>query len=166
MERGCLLSKMNSWTPKQRRPVEVCANVAVLAVVCLRSIQRCTVGNVGRARRESRPTTVSTPDALTPDGYLQLENGTLFADHSTEFSNRLGVSQVTKLSVLPRSELFFQSEPLAVSRSEGQHSVHEGEVFAGAPGVLFSGAGSQPTVSVSFGQLYSADSRKCRAGAR
>ena len=96
-----------------------------------------------------RPT-VSTPAALTPDGYLQLENGTLFADHSTEFSNRLGVSQVTKLSVLPRLELFFQSEPLAVSRSEGQHSVHEGEVFAGAQGVLFSGAGPQPTVSVSY----------------
>src|SRR5450755_3556054 len=88
--------------------------------------------------------------ALTPDGYLQLENGTLFADHSTEFSNRLGVSQVTKLSILPRLELFFQSEPLAVSRSEGQHSVPEGEVFAGAQGVLFSGAGSQPTASVSY----------------
>jgi hypothetical protein len=96
-----------------------------------------------------RPT-VSTPAALTPVGYLQLENGTLFADHSTEFSNRLGVSQVTKLSVLPRLELCFQSEPLAVSRSEGQHSVHEGEVFAGAQGVLFSGAGPQPTVSVSY----------------
>jgi hypothetical protein len=76
-----------------------------------------------------RPT-VSTPVTLTPVGYLQFENGTLFAADSAEFSNRFGVSQVTKLSVLPRLELCLQSEPLAVSRSEGRHSVHEGKGFA------------------------------------
>ena len=54
-----------------------------------------------------RPT-VSTPAALTPVGYLQFENGTLFADNSTEFSTRFGVSQVIKLTVLPRLELFLQ----------------------------------------------------------
>ena len=83
-----------------------------------------------------RPT-VSTPAALTPVGYLQSENGTLFAEHSTEFSNRFGVSQVTKLAVLPRLELFLESEPLAISQSESQTAVHEGEVFAGMQGVLF-----------------------------
>jgi hypothetical protein len=31
-----------------------------------------------------RPT-VSTPAALTPDGYLQLEKGALFAHHSRSF---------------------------------------------------------------------------------
>jgi len=96
-----------------------------------------------------RPT-VSTPAALTPVGYLQLENGTLFAEHSTEFSNRFGVSQVTKLAVLPRLELLLETEPLAISQSEDQTAVHEGEVFAGVQSVLFSGTASRPTVSVSY----------------
>jgi len=81
-----------------------------------------------------RPT-VSTPATLTPVGYLQFENGTLSAEHSTEFSNRFGVSQVTKLTVHPRLELFLESEPLAISQAENQTAVHEGEVFAGAQGV-------------------------------
>jgi hypothetical protein len=96
-----------------------------------------------------RPT-VSTPAALTPVGYLQFENGTLFAEHSTEFSNRFGVSQVTKLAVLPRLELFLETEPLAISQSEDQTAVHEGEVFAGLQGLLLSGSGSRPTFSVSY----------------
>jgi hypothetical protein len=102
-----------------------------------------TEANAGRP-------TVSTPATLTPVGYLQFENGTLFAEHSTEFSNRFGVSQVTKLAVLPRLELLLESEPLAISQSESQTAVHEGEVFAGMQGVLFSGSGSRPTVSVSY----------------
>lgn len=96
-----------------------------------------------------RPT-VSTPATLTPVGYLQFENGALSAEHSTEFSRRLGIGQVTKLSVHPRLELFLQSEPLAISRTKGRTEVHEGEVFAGAQGVLFSGADSQPTIAVSY----------------
>ena len=63
-----------------------------------------------------RPT-VSTPATLTPVGYLQFENGGLFAEHSTEFSKRLGTGQVTKLSVHRRLELFLQSEPLAISQN-------------------------------------------------
>ena len=84
-----------------------------------------------------RPT-VSTPATLTPVGYLQFENGALFAEHSPEFSKRLGVGQVTKLSVLPRLELFLQSEPLAISQFQGQTAVDEGEVFVGAQALLFS----------------------------
>ena len=96
-----------------------------------------------------RPT-VSTPATLTPVGYLQFENGILFAEHSTEFSDRFGVSQVTKLAVLPRLELFLQTEPLAISQTEDQTSVHEGEVFAGLQGVLVSGSDSRPTLSISY----------------
>ena len=96
-----------------------------------------------------RPT-VSTPATLTPVGYLQFENGALFAEDSTEFSKRIGISQVTKLTVLPRLELFLQSEPLAISQAQAQASVHEGEVFAGAQGVLFAGGESRPTVSVGY----------------
>jgi hypothetical protein len=96
-----------------------------------------------------RPT-VSTPATLTPVGYLQFENGVLFAQHSTEFSKRIGIGQVTKLSVLPRLELFLQSEPLAISQSKDQAAVHEGEVFAGMQSALFVGGQSRPTVSISY----------------
>jgi len=97
----------------------------------------------------ARPT-VSTPATLTPVGYLQFENGTLFADDSTEFSNRSGVNQVTKLGVLPRLELFLQSEPLVVNKSEDRIAVREGEVFLGVQGVLLPGAESRPAISVSY----------------
>ena len=96
-----------------------------------------------------RPT-VSTPATLTPVGYLQFENGVLFAQDSTEFSSRIGIGQVTKLSVHPRLELFLQSEPLAISQSKEQTAVHEGEVFAGLQSVLFDGGESRPTVSISY----------------
>lgn len=96
-----------------------------------------------------RPT-VSTPATLTPVGYLQFENGTLFAEDSTEFSNRFGVDQVIKLAVLPRLELFLQSESLVVSKSEDRIAVREGEVFAGVQTVLLSGTESRPTVSISY----------------
>ena len=96
-----------------------------------------------------RPT-VSTPATLTPVGYLQFENGALFADDSTEFSQRLGIGQVTKLSVHPRLELFLQTEPLAISQFKNRTAFHAGEVFAGAQGVLFAGDESQPTVSISY----------------
>jgi hypothetical protein len=96
-----------------------------------------------------RPT-VSTPATLTPVGYLQFETGALFAEDSTEFSKRIGIGQVTKLSVLPRLELFLQSEPLAISQSKDQTAVHEGEVFVGVQSVLFSGDESRPTVSISY----------------
>jgi len=96
-----------------------------------------------------RPT-VSTPATLTPVGYLQFENGVLFAQNSTEFSKRTGIGQVTKLSVLPRLELLLQSEPLAISQSKDHTAVHEGEVFAGVQGVLLVGNKSRPTVSISY----------------
>ena len=63
--------------------------------------------------------TVSTPATLTPIGYLQSENGALSAEHSTEFSRRFGIGQVTKLSVLPRFELLLRSESLAISDRRG-----------------------------------------------
>jgi hypothetical protein len=96
-----------------------------------------------------RPT-VSTPATLTPVGYLQFETGALFAEDSAEFSKRIGIGQVTKLSVLLRLELFLQSEPLAISQSKDQTAVHEGEVFVGVQSVLFSGDESRPTVSISY----------------
>src|ERR1700745_1341313 len=96
-----------------------------------------------------RPTG-STPATLTPVGYIQFENGALFAEDSTEFSKRTGSDQAPKLSVLRRLELFLQSEPLAISQSEDRTAVHEGEVFAGVQSVLLFGGQSRPTVSISY----------------
>jgi hypothetical protein len=59
-----------------------------------------------------RPT-VSTPATLTPVGYLQFENGGLYAETSPEFKTLFGISQVTKLTVAPRLQLLLLSEPLA-----------------------------------------------------
>jgi hypothetical protein len=52
----------------------------------------------------ARPT-VSTPATLTPVGYLQFENGGLYATDSPEFSTRLGINEVTKLTLDSRVEL-------------------------------------------------------------
>src|ERR1700730_11900398 len=58
----------------------------------------------------ARPT-VSTPATLTPIGYLQFETGSLGATTSPEFGTRIGINQVTKLTIMPRLELFVQTEP-------------------------------------------------------
>ena len=52
----------------------------------------------------ARPT-VSTPATLTPVGYLQFEDGGLYATDSPEFSKRLGINQVYKLTLDKRVEL-------------------------------------------------------------
>jgi hypothetical protein len=124
--------------------------------ICLLFI--LSVPQLSRAQSASPPVpeanpgrpTVSTPATLTPVGYLQFENGALFAQHSTEFSKRIGIGQVTKLSVHPRLELFLQTGPLAISQFKHRTAVHEGEVFTGAQGVLSPGDESRPTVSISY----------------
>jgi hypothetical protein len=127
--------------------VPICL-LSVLSVLAQLSRAQSGTSSVPEAN-PGRPT-VSTPATLTPLGYLQFENGALFAEDSTEFSKRIGVGQVTKLSVLPRLELFLQSEPLAISQAKDRTAVHEGEVFAGVQGVLFVGDESRPTVSISY----------------
>jgi len=62
----------------------------------------------------ARPT-VSTPATLTPAGYLQFENGGLFAANSPEFSRRLGIEQATKLSIDSRVQLLALFEPFTHS---------------------------------------------------
>jgi hypothetical protein len=129
----------------------------LLSLVVPRSFaQSGTSSDPGPEANPGRPT-VSAPAKLTPVGYLQFENGALFAKSSTEFLRRFGVGQITKLAVLPRLELFLQSEPLAISKSQDRKgtSVHAGEVFAGLQGVVFEGHDLQPTVSLSYARrLY------------
>src|SRR6202020_2004137 len=81
--------------------------------------------------------TVSTPATLTPPGYLQFETGMLGATTSPEFGTRIGVNQVTKLTVMPRLELLVLTEPYVhSSNSKGlDKQIHPGVVFAGLQGV-------------------------------
>ncbi len=99
----------------------------------------------------ARPT-VSTPATLTPVGYLQFETGGLGAVTSPEFGTRIGINQVTKLSVLPRLEFLVLTEPYVhSSNSKGlDKEIHPGEVFVGAQAVVVPGDGAKPTVAVSY----------------
>jgi hypothetical protein len=97
----------------------------------------------------ARPT-VSTPATLTPVGYLQFETGLLGAVASPEFDTRVGLNQVTKLTVLPRLELLVLTEPYVRSLDVVDRQTHPGEVFVGAQAVVLPGHGARPTVSVSY----------------
>jgi hypothetical protein len=99
----------------------------------------------------ARPT-VSTPATLSPVGYIQFETGTLGATTSPEFGTRIGINQVTKLTLLRRFELLILTEPYVhSSNSKGlDKQIHPGEVFAGAQAVVLPGDGVRPTVSVSY----------------
>jgi hypothetical protein len=99
-----------------------------------------------------RPT-VSTPATLTAVGYLQFENGGLYANTSPEFSTRFGINQVTRFTVAPRLQLLALSEPFVhASGATGDNlsGNRPGEVFAGLQTVILPGEGHKPTVSLSY----------------
>jgi len=99
-----------------------------------------------------RPT-VSTPARLTPVGYLQFENGGLYAESSPEFTTLFAISQVTKLTVASRLQLLALSAPLAHATGatgDALSGSRPGEVFAGFQAVVLPGEGRQPTVSLSY----------------
>jgi len=96
-----------------------------------------------------RPT-VSTPATLTPVGYLQFENGGLYAADSSEFDTRFGVNQVTKLAVTSRLQLLALSEPLVHSQAGSDIENHPGEVFVGMQAVVVPGEGRRPTIAASY----------------
>lgn len=102
------------------------------------------------AANPARPT-VATPATLTPVGYLQFENGGLYASDSGEFATQASINQVTKLAVASRIQFLLLSEPYAHSKiTDGNSSSDPGGVSAGIQGVLFPGEGKRPTVSVSY----------------
>src|SRR3984957_10014802 len=94
----------------------------------------------------ARPT-VSTPATLTPIGYFQFENGTLYAEHSPEFTKRLGINQVTKLTLDRWVELLVLTEPFTHSTGAAVSGNRPGEVFAGMQAVFLHGEGKRPTIS-------------------
>ncbi len=96
-----------------------------------------------------RPT-VSTPATLAPVGHLQLETGVLGATHSPEFSSRLGLNEVIKLSVTTRLELLAAGEPAVHYRADGRTGNGTAEIFLGAQAVLRHGEGAKPTLAASY----------------
>src|SRR5207248_4587997 len=102
-----------------------------------------------------RPT-ISTPATLIPLGYLQFENGLLWARHSAEFSSRTGIEEVVKLSVLPRLELLFAGEPWVNSTAAGNKQNVFGDVSLGVQTLLRRGEGVKPAIAASyFRHVYS-----------
>ena len=96
-----------------------------------------------------RPT-VSTPATLTPVGYLQFENGGLYANDSPEFATRFGINQVTKLAISSRVQLLALTEPFTHSTGAEVNGNRPGEVFAGIQTALLKGEEHRPTISVSY----------------
>jgi hypothetical protein len=138
---------------QQPLETEVRRKLRVFAMMlCLLWAQRVRAQSADEAVPEANPgrPTVSTPATLTPTGYLQFENGLLYASQSPEFATRTGVNQVTKLTVSSRLQAISLTEPLVHSRADGELGNHVGEVFLGAQGVLLQGDGARPTVSVSY----------------
>lgn len=97
----------------------------------------------------ARPT-VATPATLTPVGYLQFENGVLYATGSPDFSSRFGVNQVTKLAVHPRLQFLVQSEPFVHTGLGQTKEFNRGDVLAGFQAVVAHGEKARPTVAVSY----------------
>ncbi len=93
---------------------------------------------------------MSTPATLTPIGYLQFENGGIYAARSPEFDTRFSLTQVTKLTVAPRLQFLALTEPLVASRVVEDKEQQPGEVFAGVQAVALAGSGHRPTVAVSY----------------
>ncbi|MBZ5641157.1 MAG: hypothetical protein LAO19_00205 [Acidobacteriia bacterium] len=123
---------------------------------CLLVLCTCAAKSAAQSRDAQEPDanparpTVSTPATLTPVGYLQFETGGLTAENSPEFSGRISLQQVIKLTVHPRLQLLLQSEPVVWSRTNGQGAFQTGGVAAGAQVVLLPGADHRPTVSASY----------------
>jgi hypothetical protein len=97
----------------------------------------------------ARPT-VATPATLTPVGYLQFENGIQYAADSPEFSSRVGINQVTKLTVHPRLQFLVQSEPVVHTGLGRAKEFNPGDVLAGVQAVALQGRDKWPTVSLSY----------------
>jgi hypothetical protein len=116
------------------------------AAVCLRAQ---TSADDTPVANPARPT-VATPATLTPVGYLQFENGMLYATGSPDFSSRYGINQVTKLTVHPRLELLVQSEPWVHTGLGREQKTNSGDVFLGLQGVVLPGNEKRPTIAVSY----------------
>ena len=96
-----------------------------------------------------RPT-VSSPAALTPVGYLQFETGIVRAtDSPNGVSSRFGISNVTKLAVHKRVELFASIEPAVHSHIGDVVISDTGGISAGVQVLIAEGSNGKK-----FGASY------------
>lgn len=159
LARSCLFARFDSrcFTSRARPWHGAGSTIVARTIVCglvlifALSIHSQTISDPVPAANPARPT-VSTPATLTPEGYPQFETGSLGATTSPEFGTRIGINQVTKLTVLPRLEFFFQTEPYVhSSNSAGEDKqIHPREVWLGAQAMLLPADGVLPTISVSY----------------
>jgi len=125
----------------------LCRNIALLFAI---SVPACAFPQDGVPEANPARPTVATPATLTPVGYLQFENGVQYAADSAEFSSRVGINQVTKLTVHPRLQFLVQSEPVVHSGLGPVKEFDPGDVLAGVQAVASPGHGRRPTVSFSY----------------
>lgn len=83
-------------------------------------------------------------------GYLQFENGGLYAADSPEFSRRLSINQVTKLTLEKRAQLLALFEPFTHSTAAEVSGNRPGEFFAGVQAVILPDKDKRPTVSAQY----------------
>ena len=90
---------------------------SILQALCLLTCVSACAQDDGEPTPTANPArpTVSTPATLSPTGYLQFENGALYAVTSPEFTNRLGIQQVTKLTLDSRVQFLALTEPFTHS---------------------------------------------------
>jgi hypothetical protein len=128
--------------------------IPVAAMILLRVASLCAQASNAEVpeANPARPT-VATPATLTPVGYLQFENGALYADSSPEVSQQFSLNQVTKLTVLPRLEFLGLFDPYVYSRGtvvNGLPGSQPGSIAGGVQAVVFPGKGAKPTIGLSY----------------
>ena len=103
----------------------------------------------------ARPT-VTNPAHIPPVGYLQFEQGFLYATASPGgVAHQLSVVQTTKLAVHPRLMFQVLSQPFAATRlfnpDETESSSRDaGDLLLGVQGLLLLESGHRPTVALGY----------------
>src|ERR1041385_9425754 len=103
---------------------------SIIVVIFAITLTAAAQSNDEPEANPARPT-VATPATLTPVGYLQFENGIQYAADSPEFSSRVGINQVTKLTVHPRLQFLLQSETVVHNGLGPVKEFNPGDVLAG-----------------------------------
>ena len=107
----------------QRSEIEDRPNLLVSHVEHLCSTLPGTIGDAISTRGQSGTTYAIQADDAHSVGYQQFENVAFFTEHSTEFSKRVGIGQVTRLSVLPRLELFLRQLASGIPPLRSHHQL-------------------------------------------
>lgn len=106
------------------------------------------------AANPGRPT-VATPAALTPVGFLQFETGiTRATDSPNGVSSRVGVNNVTKLTVHKRVQLLAAFEPAVRSRVGDLVLSQAGGVSAGVQFLIAEGSNDKALGAGYFRSIY------------